>query len=219
MGTLSGLAVLGAVAMSGEGGGGGGGRGSFKGKVVWITGASSGIGESLVTIAPLISLIRSPHQETKNPTPGMAPRTPSTLLACRRHIVSPRGPRAPQALRFHRAGARVILSARRSVELERVKALCLEQAGDSLLDPVVLPLDLSKPEEMAGKAAEAKKLVGGRNIDILVNNVGDAPCPHAYLIIPPTRPRLVCDQVAGCRAGCRPVLWPRTWGGRWTRGS
>jgi hypothetical protein len=49
--TVSGLAVLGAVALSGDGAGGGGGGGkpdAFKGKVVWITGASSGIGEAMV---------------------------------------------------------------------------------------------------------------------------------------------------------------------------
>ena len=48
---MSGLAVLGAVALSGDGAGGGGGDGkpdAFKGKVVWITGASSGIGEAMV---------------------------------------------------------------------------------------------------------------------------------------------------------------------------
>jgi NAD(P)-dependent dehydrogenase (short-subunit alcohol dehydrogenase family) len=131
----------------------------------------------------------------------------------------------PQALRFHRAGARVILSARRDAELQRVKTMCLAQAGDSLLEPVILPLDLARfvfslpiylllhcsvlllllllcmlsshdvlcqnifpkscwcstfclplaleirPGDMVSKASEAVKLVGGRNIDILINNV------------------------------------------------
>ena len=64
----------------------------FSGQVVWITGASSGIGEAL-------------------------------------------------ARDFARAGARLVLSSRRSDELERVRRTC-ERPGEHL----VVPLDLSHPE-------------------------------------------------------------------------
>jgi dehydrogenase/reductase SDR family member 7B len=88
----------------------------FDNKVIWITGASSGIGEAL-------------------------------------------------AYAFAKEGAKVILSARREGELERVKAGCAspEKVG-------VLPLDLEKPEEFLGKAEAATRLFGP--IDILVNNAG-----------------------------------------------
>jgi dehydrogenase/reductase SDR family protein 7B len=88
----------------------------FKGKVVWITGASSGIGEAL-------------------------------------------------AKQFGALGSRLILSSRREDELKRVAALC--SGAESIS---VLPLDLSKPEQMADAAAKALALTG--HIDLMVHNGG-----------------------------------------------
>lgn len=90
--------------------------GHYTGKVVWITGASSGIGEAL-------------------------------------------------AYELARRGAKLILSARRTEQLEAVRARC-ERPGDHL----VLPLDLAD----AAKLPEAAKQVLDRfgAIDILVNNSG-----------------------------------------------
>jgi short-subunit dehydrogenase len=88
----------------------------FKDKVVWITGASSGIGEA-VTYA------------------------------------------------FAREGARVIISARRIEELERVKAGCPDASKVK-----VVPLDMSDYKSLDRKVrAEIEKL--GR-IDVLFNNAG-----------------------------------------------
>jgi len=89
---------------------------NFQDRIVWITGASSGIGEAL-------------------------------------------------AYAFHRAGARLILSARREDELQRVQAAC---GGEP--NARVLPLDVSRGDELAGKARAALSLFGG--IDILVLNAG-----------------------------------------------
>lgn len=89
----------------------------FKDKVVWVTGASSGIGEAL-------------------------------------------------AGAFSREGAKLVLSARRVDELERVRANC---AG-GLDAHLVLPLDLTRFDELPGKAQEALAHFG--HIDILVNNGG-----------------------------------------------
>lgn len=89
----------------------------YDNKAIWITGASSGIGEAL-------------------------------------------------AYALNKKGARLILSARRVDELDRVKANCVG-------DPeriAVLPLDLSKIETLSEKAHEAEKLFGG--VDILFNNGG-----------------------------------------------
>lgn len=86
-------------------------------KVVWITGASSGIGEGL-------------------------------------------------ARAFNEKGALVILSARRTEELERVKKRC-KNADETVK---ILPLDLAETEKMEEKAAEALALFG--RIDMLVNNGG-----------------------------------------------
>jgi dehydrogenase/reductase SDR family protein 7B len=86
-------------------------------KVIWITGASSGIGEAL-------------------------------------------------AYEFNKKGANLILSARRSKELERVQAAC-----DNSEETVrILPLDLKQTESLQAKTAEALEFFG--HIDMLINNGG-----------------------------------------------
>lgn len=98
---------------------------SFQDQVIWLTGASSGIGEALA------------HE-------------------------------------FARQGARLILSARRGAELERVKKICVangarrENAAASV--PYVLPLDVADLETIPHKAQEARAVFG--RIDMLVNNAG-----------------------------------------------
>lgn len=88
---------------------------NFKDQVMWITGASSGIGEALAIAATA-------------------------------------------------EGCKVVLSARRRDELERVAKLC--QGAETL----VLPLDLSKPEEF--EPATAQVLAKFGRIDIMVHNGG-----------------------------------------------
>lgn len=87
----------------------------LKNRTVWITGASSGIGEAL-------------------------------------------------ALQAAEQGAKLVLSARRTAELERVRSLC--RKADSI---AVLPLDLTK-FDAAEAAASAASFFGP--VDILVNNAG-----------------------------------------------
>jgi short-subunit dehydrogenase len=87
-------------------------------KVIWITGASSGIGEAL-------------------------------------------------AYELALKGARLILSARRKEELERVKGNCPHAAQ---ADVRILPVDLSRPETLKISTEAAVQLFG--HIDILVNNGG-----------------------------------------------
>jgi len=89
---------------------------SFKDKTIWITGASSGIGEAL-------------------------------------------------AYEWSKLGARLILSARRENELERVKAAC---ANSELC--TVAPLDLSRQEDIEALADSILQKFG--TVDILVNNGG-----------------------------------------------
>lgn len=88
----------------------------FDAKRVWITGASSGIGEAL-------------------------------------------------ARSFNKAGAQVIISARRTAELERVKA-----ASTRPENVAILPLDLEKNDQAEAWTAEAWQQFDG--IDILINNGG-----------------------------------------------
>jgi short-subunit dehydrogenase len=88
------------------------------GKVIWITGASAGIGEALT-------------------------------------------------YQLAEKGAKLILSARKKNELERVKANCL---GDVQTNIATLPLDLSKSVTLQAVAQEAIQCFG--HIDILVNNGG-----------------------------------------------
>lgn len=88
----------------------------FKNKTIWITGASSGIGEALV---------QQLAQEEVN----------------------------------------LIISARRTEELERVKH---ENQGVAKIE--VLSLDLERTEELEAKAKEALSFFG--SIDILINNGG-----------------------------------------------
>jgi NADP-dependent 3-hydroxy acid dehydrogenase YdfG len=91
------------------------GAGAFPNQVVWITGASSGVGEGL-------------------------------------------------AVAFAEAGARVVLSARRSDELERVRGRM--PAGEHL----VLPMDVTDCAAIPGKVALVKERMG--RIDVLVCNAG-----------------------------------------------
>lgn len=88
----------------------------FKDKVVWITGASSGIGEAL-----------------------------SYALAA--------------------AGAKLILSARRKEELERVAKNCQEAA-----EIMILPLDLAQADSLPEKVSQALAHFG--YVDLLINNGG-----------------------------------------------
>lgn len=93
----------------------------FDDKVVWVTGASGGLGEALC-----VELCRA---------------------------VKPKG---------------LILSARRTEELERVRGRCLSLQPD--LKVVVLPLDLAELDGLAEKAKEAVSAFG--EIGVLVNNGG-----------------------------------------------
>ncbi len=92
----------------------------FGDNVVWITGASSGIGEAL-------------------------------------------------ALQFASQGARLVLSARREDELQRVKALCINN-GAAEDGVTVLPLDVTDHAAMPA-AVESVVSTFGR-VDMLINNAG-----------------------------------------------
>ncbi|WP_276369575.1 SDR family oxidoreductase [Chryseolinea sp. H1M3-3] len=87
-------------------------------KIIWITGASSGIGEALT-------------------------------------------------YEFANQNAKVILSARRKEELERVKANCPVSVQNNIF---ILPLDLAHTAMLQNITAQAIRLFG--HIDILVNNGG-----------------------------------------------
>ena len=91
---------------------------SLSNKVIWITGASSGIGEAL-------------------------------------------------AYELAKTNAKLILSARRKEELERVKSSCPANAQNNI---AILPLDLSQATSLALITGAAVNLFG--HIDILINNGG-----------------------------------------------
>lgn len=95
--------------------------GVLSGQVVWITGASSGIGESL-------------------------------------------------AMELAGAGCKLVLSARRREELERVKHQCIESGRVSADDVLIIPLDLLDFE--SHPHAVMCVLQYYSQIDILVNNAG-----------------------------------------------
>lgn len=92
----------------------------FKDQVIWITGASSGIGEAL-------------------------------------------------ALAFASEGARLVLSARREAELERVARQCEEQ-GVTREHLMILPLDVTDTEALPGAVEQV--LARFARIDLLINNAG-----------------------------------------------
>lgn len=91
---------------------------SVKNKVIWLTGASSGIGEAL-------------------------------------------------AYALARKGAKLILSARRKEELERVKGNCDATAQANIR---TLPLDLTLPSTLQLSTQAAIQFFG--HVDILINNAG-----------------------------------------------
>ena len=92
----------------------------YQDQVVWITGASSGIGEAL-------------------------------------------------ALAFARQGARLVLSARREDELQRVAEQCGTR-GDTRERPMVLPLDVTDTDAI--HRATEQVLERFDRIDLLINNAG-----------------------------------------------
>ncbi|WP_417465037.1 SDR family oxidoreductase [Kordiimonas sp.] len=92
----------------------------FKGQAIWVTGASSGIGEAL-------------------------------------------------AYEFASLGAKLILSARREAELERVKAAC-ETMGAMADDVLILPLDVTDEGAISAVTKAAHSFTG--RIDMLINNAG-----------------------------------------------
>jgi NADP-dependent 3-hydroxy acid dehydrogenase YdfG len=92
----------------------------FKDQIIWITGASSGIGEAL-------------------------------------------------ALQFANEGAKLVLSARRQDELERVRELCLGRGLDAG-NVLVVPLDVT--DHGAMPAAVETVLDAFGRIDMLINNAG-----------------------------------------------
>ena len=95
-------------------------------KVVWITGASSGIGEALA------------HE-------------------------------------FAKEGAKLVLSARRLEELERVKReLSLPENA-----VMTLPIDMLRPEEFTAKTQSVLAHFG--RIDVLVPNAGVSPVSYTHL--------------------------------------
>lgn len=109
-------------------------RAYYQGKVVWVTGASSGIGESI-------------------------------------------------AYELYRCGAKVILSARRANELERVKTNCqslslYESSGSSSSgssnntsnDPFIVTIDLSDSSSIQNAAKTVLEKFS--HVDILINNSG-----------------------------------------------
>jgi dehydrogenase/reductase SDR family protein 7 len=93
----------------------------FRGKVVWITGASSGIGEAI-------------------------------------------------AKELAKIGARLVLSARRSVELERVKQECLKNSQLKEDDILVLPLDVTNFESHEPSLKRVLSHFG--KLDVLLSNAG-----------------------------------------------
>ncbi|HEY5750176.1 MAG TPA: SDR family oxidoreductase [Chryseolinea sp.] len=91
---------------------------NLKNKVIWLTGASSGIGEAL-------------------------------------------------AYELAKKGAKLILSARRKEELERVKGNCEASSQPNIR---TLPLDLSQPATLKLSTEAAIQLFG--HVDVLINNGG-----------------------------------------------
>ncbi|HMG91885.1 MAG TPA: SDR family oxidoreductase [Chryseolinea sp.] len=90
----------------------------LKNKVIWLTGASSGIGEAL-------------------------------------------------AYELADKGAKLILSARRKEELERVKGNCKQAVRDDIR---ILPLDLAQPQSLEAATKTAIQFHG--HVDVLINNGG-----------------------------------------------
>lgn len=73
---------------------------------------------------------------------------------------------------FYRAGCRVVLSARREHELERVRQdlLLIQVSGVETYRPEIVPLDLGEIKSLPAKASKILTKFG--HVDILINNGG-----------------------------------------------
>lgn len=126
----------------------------FKDQVIWITGASSGIGEAL-------------------------------------------------ALQFAAEGARLVLSARREPELQRVKQLCADQ-GLAAGNVLVLTLDVTDHASMPAALDRIIETFG--RIDMLINNAGISQRSRCVDTDMETYRRLLEIDVLGQIALTRQVL-------------
>uniref|UniRef100_A0A1B0GIX9 Putative dehydrogenase n=1 Tax=Lutzomyia longipalpis TaxID=7200 RepID=A0A1B0GIX9_LUTLO len=152
-------------------------RETLNGKVVLITGASSGLGESLahafytagflgwmcLPLPYFIYQINPPDEEHKQR------ETLNGKVVLITGASSGLGESLAHA--FYTAGCRVVLASRRKDELERVRSDLLEcYSTNPTHPPVVMPLDLTDVNGLQEKVAEILKIYG--HIDVLVNNGG-----------------------------------------------
>jgi short-subunit dehydrogenase len=83
---------------------------------------------------------------------------------------SSRGLGLAMAEEFARLGARIVLTARDSEDLERARHLLLERTAANTADVLTVPADVSKHEEAEYMVHRAQETWG--RIDVLVNNAG-----------------------------------------------
>ena len=127
----------------------------FKDRVVWIVGASSGIGASLTG-----DMIQGGMMKIDTLTITITLTLILTLTLTLTLF-------APLHQKQIKSGAKVIISARRANKLQEVATECRETYG---IEPYLLPLDMLDPKGQANAVKNVIKLFG--RIDILVLNAG-----------------------------------------------
>ncbi|MGC1871956.1 MAG: SDR family NAD(P)-dependent oxidoreductase [Acidobacteriaceae bacterium] len=138
----------------------------------WIATSALGGAAVLTAAAVATALMQRERRRASEPLPE-SKQLPDSAQLCDKVVLitgSSRGLGLAIAEEFGRHGAKIVLTARDSEELERARLLLLERTSVEPNRILIVPADLCRPDEVKSLIQRATEHFG--QIDILVNNAG-----------------------------------------------